>query len=254
MDLKIKNFFKNNKIENVLFDMDNTLMDTDIYYQENMINTTQEVVEITLNIPEEKQVEMAKEIYSFARKIFIENGLPVLIDNRTKEVIEAYFKTYNILYDEEKISNHIKQSYKDFYKTAPLIFPSTLDKLHSINELGIKIGVYSHAQHDWTEIKIEKIKDEYKKKYNKEIVLPFFTTEITNLKDYQGWKKAGEYHSFILQNTLVVGDSLTSDIYPAIEAGYMHLIYLSHGREVPEFKTISKVYITNDISTLFSFL
>lgn len=253
-DLKIKEFFSKNELQNVLFDMDNTLTDTSVYYRENMTKAIHLIIKTNLDISEDKQNEKVNEIYSFARETFLKNGQPMLVSMLTEEVVVEYFKRNAIQFEKEKIDEIIEDSYKNFYNISPLLFPSTLDTLHLVNTLGIKMGVYSHAQHDWTEIKIENIKKQYREKYRQEIVLPFFTTDIENLKDTQGWRSAGEYHDFEFNNTLVVGDSLTSDIYPAIEAGFQNLIYLSHGRTVPELETNSKVYITEDISNLFSFL
>jgi FMN phosphatase YigB (HAD superfamily) len=91
--------------------------------------------------------------------------------------------------------------------------------------------VYSHAQRDWTEIKVNWIRKEYEKMYSKDLSLPFFTTDITQTKDSNGWKKVADIFNLDIKNTLVVGDSLKSDILAAIQAGYVNLVHLSTKEE-----------------------
>ena len=57
-----------------------------------------------------------------------------------------------------------------------------------------------------------------------------------------------------IKNTLVIRDSLTSDIYPAIQAGYGYVIYLRHNNKKESIKTnkSTKVYQTKDLGSIFS--
>ncbi len=48
------------------------------------------------------------------------------------------------------------------------------------------MGVYSHAQESWTKKKIEKIQKAFKNKYKQDLDLPFYTTDINDLKDSIG--------------------------------------------------------------------
>lgn len=175
----------------------------------------------------------------------------MLVEQLTLEAIETYLKENSIPYKKESIEKSLKQSLKNFYNISPTLYPYTLKTLNQIKNAGIKMGVYSHAQKQWTEIKIEKIKKSYKRKYDKDIDLPFYTTDINDLKDCDGWKKAGKYLKFDINRTLVIGNSLTSDIYPAIDAGYRCLIYLVYDKGIPVIEKEARVYITQNLGTIF---
>ena len=254
MNRKIKKLFKDNIITFVLFDMDRTLVDTHTYFQEEMTNSILHTVsKIFPAKPLKKQLKITKEIVDIANKIYEQQKYPILVDTLSKLALSQYIKEKKVKINKKEVFKVLKSSYKEFYLTSPLPYPYTIDALHKITEFNIPIGIYSHAQDEWTRIKVEKIRDDYFKKYKEDIKIPFFTTAITNLKDKEGWIKAGKYHNTNPQKTLIVGDSLTADIYAAIDAGYKYLVYLSHSNKPVriEKRGDAKIFVTKNLKTIF---
>jgi len=250
----IETIINNKTIKFVLFDMDRTLVDTATYFDEEMTNAIINIVaKIYPDFPLKKQIKVTKEILKLADEIFQRDKTPTLVDSLTLDALVQYFKKKNTTIKKTEISKSLKSLYKEFYITSPLTFPYTVKTLHKFNRLGIKMGVYSHAQKGWTKIKVANIKKEYLNRFQMNLKLPFFTTKITDSKDKMGWVNAGRHFKIDFKNTLVVGDSLSSDIYPAIQAGYGYVLYLNHNikGEIPSNK-VSKVYQTKNLGTIFS--
>jgi phosphoglycolate phosphatase-like HAD superfamily hydrolase len=255
MNREIKKLFRDNIITFVLFDMDRTLVDTHTYFQEEMTNSILHTVsKIFPTKPLKKQLKITKEIVDIANKIYEQQKYPILVDTLSKLALSQYIKEKKVKINKKEVYKVLKSSYKEFYLTSPQPFPYTIEAIHKIKTFNIPIGVYSHAQKQWTNVKVEKIRNEYFKKYGEDIKIPFFTTNITDLKDKEGWIKAGKYHKIDPKRTLVVGDSLTADIYAAIDAGYKYLVYLSHtNRSVEvEQKALAKIFIAKNLSTVFN--
>jgi FMN phosphatase YigB (HAD superfamily) len=252
---KIEKIFNKKNIKFVLLDMDGTLVDTSTYFDEEMTNAIINIVsKIYPDLPLSKQIKITKEILKLANETYIRDRTPSLVDIRTLNAIEKYFKKKNIKIKKSEISKSLKSLYKEFYITSPLTFPYTIQTLHRINRLGIKMGVYSHAQKGWTKVKVATIKKEYLERYHINLKLPFFTTKITDSKDKLGWVNAGKYFELDLKKTLVIGDSITSDIYPALQAGYGYAIYLRHNNRREHLPTdeTSRIFQTKNLGNIFS--
>lgn len=250
---QLKKLLTSNKIEFVLFDMDSTLVDTKTYYKEEMANAIVRVVsDISPTLPLRKQLRITKEILKISHEIYTESNSPLLINTLTFEAIQKYYNSKSVELDTKKIFQKLSSIYEDFYISSPSLFPYTLNSIKKLHDLGINMGVYSHAQKIWTKIKVEKIKDEYFNKYGKKLNLKFFTTKIEDSKDKEGWSDAGEYFKLNFEKTLAVGDNLDFDIYSAIEAGYKYLVYLSHSSEKVPLKNSknAKVFVIKNIKEL----
>ena len=255
MNREIKKLFKSSIITFVLFDMDRTLVDTHAYFQEEMTNSILHTVsKIFPAKPLKKQLKITKEIVDIANKIYEQQKYPILVDTLSKLALSQYIKEKKVKINKKEVYKVLKSSYKEFYLTSPQPFPYTIGAIHKIKSFNIPIGVYSHAQNEWTKIKVDRIRNEYFKKYGKDIEIPFFTTDITDLKDKEGWIKAGKYHKINPKRTLVVGDSLTSDIYAAIDAGYKYAVYLTHTNKYVEVeqRAHAKIFVTKNLSTVFN--
>lgn len=256
---KIQQYFQSRKIDSVLFDMDSTLIDTNRYYKEE----TERVIRVALEkvYKNTSQKEMYQMILK-VREIMIQKYInrekkPSLIYEETKEALRIFLEDNNI--DEEAINNAVEsipKHFKDFYLSSPPLYPKTLEVLHSIQENNIRKGVYSHAQRAWTEIKIERIRKLYYQKYNTLLSLPFFTTDIQDDKNSYGWKMAARFLNFKLENTLVIGDNLESDIIPAINAGCKNLVHISKNVEnlekiIPEGVSVNSIPNIGELFSLF---
>lgn len=247
----IKKYFKENSIKYVLFDMDRTLVDTGPYFNKRMSKAVLEIVkDIFKNKTLTRQKEITQNILDISTNLYKETHTPMLVNKLTLFAIETYLSKENINYNKKDIESFLKKHYKDFYDFSPSLFPYTVKTLNQIKKLNVNIGVYSHAQYQWTKRKIDRIKKEYKQTYNSDLNLSFYTTDINDSKDSTGWEKAAQHLKFPIKNTLVVGDSLTSDIYPAIDAGFKYLVYLFHSNEVPKIETDAHVFLTKNVGTI----
>jgi len=235
--------------------MDGTLVDTHTYFEEEMTNATLKTVSKILPNKTLKQLlTITEKIINIGNNIYENQKCPIPVAELSKKAIIEYLNKKKIKTDEKELYEIIKSSYKEFYLTSPMPYSYTISALHKITEFNIPIGIYSHAQEGWTKVKVEKIRDDYFKKYNEDIKIPFFTTPISDLKDKEGWIKAGKYHNTNLQKTLVVGDNLLADIYAAIDAGYKYLAYLSHSNKPVkiEKRKNAKIFVTKNLKTIFS--
>lgn len=247
----LEKYFKENSIKYVLFDMDRTLVDTGPYFHERMYKTVLEVVkDLYRNETFKKQKERTEDILDISTNYYRKTYTPILVDQLTLLAIEMYLSKDNLNYNKKDIESVLKRNYKNFYNSSPSLFPYTVKTLNQIAELNVNIGVYSHAQYQWTKKKIDRIIQEYKQTYNSDLNLSFYTTDINDSKDSIGWEKAAQHLKFPIENTLVVGDSLTSDIYPAIDAGFKYLVYLFHSNEVPKIETDAHVFLTKNVGTI----
>ena len=248
----VKEYFEENNIQYVLFDMDRTLVDTGPYFNKRMFKAVLYIVkDIYKNKTLTKQKEITQDILNISTDYYRKTYTPMLVDQLTLLAIETYLQQKNVAFNKEIIESSLKKYYKNFYSSSPSLFPYTTKTLNQFVKLDAKMGVYSHAQDTWTSKKVEKIKQEYKKEYNTDLILPFYTTDINDSKDSFGWRKAAKHLDFTIEQTLVVGDSLTSDIKPAIDAGFKYLIYLFHSNEIPKIETTANVYSTKNIGTIF---
>ena len=234
---KIKDKFEQGELESVIFDLDSTLVDTGKYYRDWMKDSTRAFLEESGIEYEETDIH---QIYMYGVQIHRDAGQPLLITSYVIGGIIQYLKERG-REDIEKVTPYIEQYLSEFYKNSPEIEDGTLEVLYELKQKGIIFGIYSHAQQDWTEIKIRKIQLEYFDRYHEEIEIPFFTTAIDMKKDCQGWIDASNFFGFNLEKTLVVGDSMNSDIEPAKEAGCTNLVHISINEQYSNDKMVTGI-------------
>lgn len=254
-------FFKKRKISSVIFDMDNTLVDTRPYYIKVM-NSAGSVISKTINKYTENpmdEVFVMERVNEIAFDTYNKDSKPRLITDQYVSATKAFLKEIKLSSKTKQIVKTVDTLFDDFYNQPPNLYPSTLRILNIIDSTeDINISIYSHAQHNWTKIKVEKIQELYKKKYKKQIELKFVTTPIEESKDSLGWKRAAEIVDTTLENSLVIGDNWHADILPAVYAGCKNLIWINRKRSLTKERTdeigfIKKkakanVYIVNNIS------
>jgi FMN phosphatase YigB (HAD superfamily) len=244
----LQNTLKERGIKALIFDLDNTVFDTDPYYIDKKEASFLEVVS---NFPVENEdpTTTAKKISDDVRKKFYERGcqpLPVKVEYGNG-LRDFYKEDYHPLMD-EILDKHLE----GFYENTPEIFPEAIElfsffyhypnmKFFAANTL---------AGEDWTKVKIE-----YMKEMCKIPDIPYYTTDIEYPKD---WKKPisdALKQGVALEEILVVGDSLNSDILPSIEQGVEHLIWIDREERRDEAITscpsVSKVMIVDTLSDIW---
>lgn len=219
MDIQ-QNIFNRMNIESVIFDLDDTLFLTQKYYSDEIQDIARYVLEITNDNSNTVQTISDKVVQKHHKQ-----GKPVLINTLIQStLLDIYGKDIK---RKEEIFKYIDRSAKKFYKNIPQLRQGTLEVLNKITNINIPIGIYSHAQNDWTERKVKYIQKMYLEKYDEEIKIPFYSTPIEKKKDEEGWRDAFKAFNFNPESTLVVGDNLQSDILPAKNIGVRNLVMIN---------------------------
>lgn len=231
--------FEVEDIQYVLFDADDTLFDTSHYYQDMMLKMGERASEL-IN-PELYAPDEATRIYEAGLEIHKELQRPILLDLLVGKALQrVYGEGYT---NQIHVETFLKHLVSDFYKQSPEILPGVLEVLDMLDRRGIRIGVHSHAQNEWTEIKVQYLKDAFFHAYGREIEIQFFSTSLDSIKNEKGWEEAIEEFDFEMERTLVVGDNLRDDILAASKIGVPNLVFVSNGRDidVPKDKGILEV-------------
>jgi hypothetical protein len=111
------------------------------------------------------------------------------------------------------------------------------------------IVFHSHAQEEWTEIKIDKIlKACGLDKLG--IKLPFLGTPLNRDKDAKSWAEAyslaNTYFGINVspEHVLNIGDNWDADIYPAFQAGCKNFVWINNSQKERETNE-SKEWVKN---------
>lgn len=220
--VKEESIFRKGNIQSVIFDLDDTLFETGQYYKSNMLIMAEHVSKL-LN---DNSVNIAKRIYEEGVVIHKEVGPPMLLNTLMKLAVARIYG--NSLSNQKDIDSYLDNYVELFYKGTPKLKDGTLCVLEMLNTLGIKIGIHSHSQHEWTEGKVRYIQESFKDQYGSDIQLPFYSTPLEDKKDKQGWSDALKNFKFNPNTTLVVGDNLRDDILPTQQLGVRVLVLISN--------------------------
>jgi len=220
--VKQESLFTKEKIQSVIFDLDDTLFDTGPYYKSNMLI----MAEYISNILGDNSPDIAEKIYEEGVVIHKEVGHPMLLNTLMKEAIAKVYGSN--LTKQEEIDSYLDKTTELFYKETPKLKDGALPVLDMINSLEITIGIHSHSQHEWTERKVKYIQEKFRKKYSKDINILSHSTPLEEKKDEQGWGEVLKSFNFNPNTTLVVGDNLRDDILPAQANGVKYLVLINN--------------------------
>ncbi|MFA5623064.1 MAG: HAD family hydrolase [Candidatus Dojkabacteria bacterium] len=222
--IKENSIFTKGSIENVIFDLDDTLFQTGEYYKSNMLEMAQYISKLL----DDSSPESAERIYQEGVAIHKEIGHPMLLNKLMKLAIAKIYG--DNLPNQVEIDSYLDKTVELFYKGTPRLKEGALHVLDMLDTLSIRIGIHSHSQPEWTESKVRYIQNEFKEKYGRDIQLLFHSTSIEEKKDIQGWEDALKSFGFNPNTTLVVGDNLKDDILPTQELGVRVLVLISNSR------------------------
>jgi FMN phosphatase YigB (HAD superfamily) len=217
-------YLDSKSIEAVVFDIDNTLLQTFAYYDYHtkaLSKKLHPVVASEIGINE--FVEIIDQILSdsyTSRKW----AQPILVDFWYIDALSEYLEGAIT----QELKDEVEEYFKDFYNVVPVPYDTTPNVLKTVIDSNRKIALHSHAQEDWTRMKAE---------YLSEIVdydIPYLATPIDVHKDKESWLKAFNLIDSKAKDTLVIGDSFVSDILPSIEAGSRCLTWMDrYSRGLP---------------------
>ncbi|KUK66955.1 MAG: HAD-like domain [candidate division WS6 bacterium 36_33] len=226
-------YLEQREIKAVAFDVDNTVLDTGGQFHETLyalgLEISQELpVEIAPYYYEEISRQLENEIYAVYYK---NKRKPVLIGKQYEQALENYLNELSLGDITERMRERIMFYQERHYTNPPKVYPSTKEILELILSSGREVVFNSHAQDDWTEMKIQ-----YIASFIDEIdTFPYISVPITENKDTESWLRAYSKVDTKPENTLTVGDNFNADIVPAIEAGCKTVAWInSRGYEFPE--------------------
>lgn len=205
-------------IKAVVFDLDNTLVNTGDYYEKALMLVATEYLEkFKSNInPDLFRENFVNSVFEAFRR---RGGTPELIMD---EVLST-FESLSVNPTQEEISS-FKSILDDFYALSPEKYYGAEPVLDVLISDGKKILIHSNAQEDWTNIKVKTFRHN----------IPYIAVPIKEKKDAIKWKVAFLRNEVEPENTLVVGDSISSDILPAIQAGCRNVVWIdNHSKGLP---------------------
>ncbi len=235
-------------IKALIFDLDNTVFDTDPYYIDKKEASFLEIVN-HFPVENEEPVITAQKISQDVRKKFYERNcqpLPVKIEYENG-LRDFYREDYHPLMD-EILDKHLE----GFYENTPEIFPEAIDLFHFFYHYpNMKFfAANTLAGEDWTKVKIEYMEQKCDIPH-----IPYYTTDIEHPKDWEKPVSDAIKKGVALEEILVIGDSLNSDILPSIEQGVEHLIWIDReGRRdevITSLPSFSKVMIVDTLSDIW---
>jgi FMN phosphatase YigB (HAD superfamily) len=207
-------FLDKRDIRAVGFDIDNTLLQTGEYYDQAWTSLGVKLALMIDNTGDPSVI--AEDIRSIAREAYNSDGRkPKLIQDRYFSALKDYLGC-TIPKD---MGNLITETLEDFYLKSPVPFNSSADVIRIFIENNREIVLHSHAQEEWTKIKVELLEREVGHS------LPYLSTPIKETKDSKSWLKALDIIQVAPINTLIVGDNLEADIKPSREIGCKTLVW-----------------------------
>ena len=133
---------------------------------------------------------------------------------------------------------------------SPNPFESAYEIIRMLDKYNKKFVLCTHAQDDWTKVKVSLLGKEIEKQ------ISYLTVDINKKKGADSWKEATKLIDTDIQKTLVVGDNLEADIFPAIEAGCKYIIWMDRYEEgipsdiyIPENMEI-EIIVIKDLSNI----
>lgn len=238
-NIELKKYFSDRNIEAVAFDVDNTLFSTNEYYTEAVINLGLKLSKYLQT--DKSSLDISKELLEGVSRLY-ENGRyrPKLIEDICLEAISIKF----VNPVPAEILDFVKNEFKNFYMISPALYDSSISVLRAITSLGLKIVLHSHAQEEWTKIKVSLLENELHEN------IPYLATDISSEKNFESWIDASNLININIKNILVVGDNLYSDIFPAMEAGCEYVVWLNNRKEDIPSKKSANMVIIHDISEI----
>lgn len=187
MTLNLKKWFSTKRIEVILWDLDDTLLDTYKLFLQQLLQQANDSTYHDFSVNPQKWKEVAKIMaqgLSSDEKNFFD-GLPIL---------EA------------------------IYETAPEFLTGAKTALRVLKKTGLPMGLVTHANESWTQIKVDQ---RGLKSFFDQIMI----ISEDKFKDSADWRKAIKRFDVNPENVLVLGDNLTGDIQAAHSIGVKNIVY-----------------------------
>ena len=228
-------WIKVNGIQVALFDLDDTLLDT------NKLFTDQE----------EKFMEYCKncipelDMKTFKEKFGEFNNLSFKLVGASPKKWSYIVSEMVKIYGEKSLVNGL-QIFDEIYSSAPDIFEGVDDILRLYESVGIRLGLVTHAGAKWTDIKLDK---HNLREYFEHIEI--IDVDEHKYKGPEHWQQAIDFFGVSPSNVMVTGDNVNGDILAAHSLGVRTLAWLpSKWHVYREGKLPDGVYVVDKIENL----
>lgn len=245
-------FLEENDIKAVAFDIDNTVLDTNLLFHETLYELG---IEIALALPFEVSPpcyeEITRQLESAVYDVYYrDKKKPKLIGEQMREALSCFLKELQIKEVTPMMDEIIDWYEERHYSLSPIPFKDVGQLLELIHNSKRNIVFNSHAQEDWTEQKVTVLSN----LFDNSPTFQYLAVPIEEEKDPDSWKTAYEMVKTNPENVLTVGDNFNSDIQSAMNAGCKHLVWIDRrGEKIPEdfvLKEDAHLYIIKNITEL----
>lgn len=208
---KLKRFFRDRKIEVVLFDLDDTLIDTNAVFLKR-VDYVLDHLSSKLSLDHKKlSARFEEELVKAHHKVAVNpNKLWIRVLTRCSATFDL----------DEDIINEAVEMLLGIYTIVPEILPGVISSLEAITRSKKFLGLVTHANREWTDFKLRSLDLE---NYFEHVEL----FDINIHKNTEAWKSAIKAFNVQPQNALVIGDSVKGDIQAAHEAGVRNLVWVN---------------------------
>lgn len=200
-----------NGIQAVLFDFDDTLLDTNTYINEHKARYVDYISDRLPEIPHEN---IRRELDAADYDVFSTHSVSKgRWDGAIRLMIEKFPGVDPAIFTDGAPHLHA------MYVSAPQLIPGAKDTVMNFRRAIHKIGLVTHADYGWTMLKL--------KRTGLEGV--FDHVEVVDQcrnKEAGDWVRAAEALGVSPDQVLVIGDSVKGDMEAAHRAGVVHLVSL----------------------------
>ena len=248
---ELTEIFNQYGIHGLCIDIDNTIMKTGEYYDDNVFRVNQ-IIEREFFNNQKIGPYISKFVWEFYQKsghqpIYIQDlyriGVARYLELQEADMLNDMSINWDLerarhLTIPKKIENLIEFEFRNFYLQVPDLKEDAEIFLRTILSTGRKFVFNTNAQDDWTKRKVREVDRRIR------FIAPYVATSIDSQKDYRSWlrsfQKLNEVSNSIFricaENVLVIGDNFTADIYESMNAGYKNFVWLNKSIEEPFFR------------------
>ena len=187
-------------IKSVIFDLDDTLIKTGDIFESQMTEYALTMAKISGHSEEliyRRLEEVNNEEYENHR-VSVEKWHHVVLRLTEEFQNEEFFNNLPIL--------------MKIYKKEPVVYTGARELLKQLGISGFRVGVVTHANEDWTYWKLRRTG-------LIDLVGAVVVADEYGLKTKAHWHMGMEILGVTAQESLVVGDNLRGDVWPARELG-----------------------------------
>jgi putative hydrolase of the HAD superfamily len=200
----------------VLLDLDDTLLETEQAFQNTFAQITGRVAQY---VPDRSPQDIRATIAEVNEASFVALGANIRM--RAPMIARGVCEAHQIRAPE--LETEISALVDGIYDLPPVLKPHALEVMQTLCAINIPRACVTHANEEWTMFKLRAsgLQDAFTR-----IVIVDENTK----KSAQSWRGACLELGVSPEDSLIIGDSLRSDIRPARDLGVKHVAWLNDGQ------------------------